>query len=174
MNVLAHHPRDPERVLTSGLARPVELAELLAEADFVSLHVPLTAATRHLIGAPELRAMKASAVLVNTSRGAVIDEAALVAALRDGQIAAAGLDVYEHEPAMAAGLAELPNTVLLPHIGSASHGTREIMASLAATNALAMLSGQPAPHCLNAAVYGGDAYARRASRLDTRPRRHSS
>ncbi len=165
MAVIAYHPSDPERVRASELARPVELSELLREADFVSLHIPLTTATRHLIAADELQAMKPTAVLVNTSRGAVVDEAALVVALREGQIAAAGLDVYEREPTMATGLAELPNTVLLPHVGSASRGTREAMAKIAATNALAMLRGNPAPQCINRAVYQSAAYARRASRL---------
>ena len=170
MNVVAHHPGDLARVLASGLVRPVELAVLLTEADFVSLHIPLTPATHHLIGAPELQAMKRTAVLVNTSRGGVVDEVALVQALRAGQIAAAGLDVYEHEPAMAEGLAELSNTVLLPHVGSASRGTRDAMAKIAATNALAMLRGEPAPHCVNATVYQGSAYAQRVRRLGIQPR----
>ena len=174
MHVVAHHPSDPARILASGLARPVDLAALLSESDFVSLHLPLTATTRHLIGAAELRAMKRTAILVNTSRGPVVDEAALVAALREGQIAAAGLDVYEHEPAMAAGLAELPNTVLLPHIGSASRGTRDAMARIAATNALAMLRGKPAPHCINASVYESSAWAQRVRRPEGRPARHNT
>jgi len=171
---IGHHPSDPARILASGLARPVDLAALLSESDFVSLHLPLTATTRHLIGAAELRAMKRTAILVNTSRGAVVDEAALVAALREGQIAAAGLDVYEHEPAMATGLAELPNTVLLPHIGSASRGTRDAMARIAATNALAMLRGEPAPHCINAAVYQSSAWAQRVGRPKARPTRQNT
>ena len=169
MDVIAYHPGNPERVLASEPVRAVSFDELLAESDFVSLHVPLTAATRHLIGAAELRAMKTTAILVNTSRGPVVDEDALVAALREGQIAAAGLDVYEHEPAMATGLAELPNTILLPHVGSASRGTREAMARIAAGNALAMLCGDPAPHCLNPCVYEGTAFAQRISRLGPRP-----
>lgn len=164
MRVVAHHPTSPNRVLESGLAEPVGLGTLLRESDFVSLHVPLTAETHHMIGAAELATMKSSAVLVNTSRGAVIDEAALVDALGDGQIAAAGLDVYEHEPAMAAGLAELPNTVLLPHIGSAARGTREAMAIIAATNAMAMLRGTPAPQCINPAIYASPEYAARIGR----------
>ncbi len=173
MDVVAHHPSDPERVRASGLARPVDLSTLLRESDFVSLHIPLTATTRHMIGAAELQAMKPSAILVNTSRGAVVDEAALVVALRESQIAAAGLDVYEREPAMAAGLAELPNTVLLPHVGSASRGTRAAMARIAATNALAMLRGEPAPHCINPAVYQDGAYAQRVRRLAAAPPRHN-
>lgn len=173
MRVLAHHPSDPARVLASTLAQPVELAALLGEADFVSLHVPLNATTRHLIGTAELRAMKRTAILVNTSRGPVVDETALVVALRDGQIAAAGLDVYENEPAMAPGLAELPNTVLLPHVGSASRGTRDAMSKIAATNALAMLRGEPAPHCINAAVYEDSAFAQRIRRLGPDPGRRN-
>lgn len=173
MDVVAYQPSDDGQLAASGLARPVELDQLLSEADFVSLHVPLTETTRHLIGAAELRAMKSTAVLVNTSRGPVVDELALVAALRDGQIAAAGLDVYEHEPAMATGLAELPNTILLPHVGSASRGTREAMAQIAATNALAMLQGEPAPHCINPSVYESSAFTKRTRRLVRGPGSHT-
>jgi glyoxylate reductase len=174
MRVVAYHPSDEDRVRSSGLAEPTSLARLLAEADFVSLHVPLNTATRHMIGAAELQSMKASAVLVNTSRGPVVDESALVAALTDGWIAAAGLDVYEREPAMAAGLAELSNTVLLPHIGSASHGTRNAMATIAATNAVAMLRGEPAPQCINPGVYAAPAYQARISRLRRQQSRQST
>lgn len=129
------------------------LAALLAEADFVSLHLPLTQATRHLIGAAELRRMKASAFLINTSRGPVVDEAALVAALETGVIRGAGLDVYENEPQMAPGLADLDNAVLLPHVGSATRETRSRMAHLAADNLLAALAGNPPPNCLNPEVF---------------------
>jgi glyoxylate reductase len=121
------------------------LQELLERSDFVSLHVPLTPETRHLIAEPELRRMKPTAVLVNTARGPVIDEAALVRALRDGQIAAAGLDVFEREPALAAGLRELSNVVLAPHVGSATRATRERMAEIAAANIVACLAGEPLP-----------------------------
>ncbi len=165
MRVVAHHPSAPERVERSGLAAAVSLEQLLATSDFVSLHVPLTETTRHLIGAAELGAMRSSAVLVNTSRGAVVDEKALVEALASGDIAAAGLDVYEHEPAMATGLAELPNTVLLPHIGSASRGTRDAMARIAATNAVAMLRGEAAPQCINPEIYDSAAFDARIRRL---------
>ncbi len=129
------------------------LEALLAEADFVSLHVPLTPATRHLIGAAELRRMKAAAFLINTSRGPVVDEAALVAALEAGVIRGAGLDVYENEPRMAPGLAQLDNAVLLPHVGSATWETRTRMARLAARNLLAALAGNPPPNCLNPEVF---------------------
>jgi len=123
-------------------ARRVELDELLRESDFVSLHVALTPETRHLIDARRLALMKPTAVLVNTARGAVVDEAALVAALRAGKLAAAGLDVFEDEPRLAPGLAELGNVVLAPHVASATHGTRSAMALLAARGCLAALRGE--------------------------------
>ncbi|HET7443719.1 MAG TPA: D-glycerate dehydrogenase [Solirubrobacterales bacterium] len=116
-----------------------ELDELLAAADVVSLHCPLTAETRHLIGARELGLMKPTATLVNTARGPVVDEAALALALRDGEIAAAGLDVYEREPQVEPGLLELENVVLAPHLGSATVETRTAMAELAARNAIAVV-----------------------------------
>jgi len=123
-------------------ARRVELAELLATADFVCLQVPLTPETQHLIGAAELRAMKKSAILINASRGATVDEAALIEALRAGTIHAAGLDVFETEPLPAASpLLSLPNVVALPHIGSATHETRHAMALNAAENLVAALDG---------------------------------
>lgn len=127
-------------------ARRVELPELLAKADVITIHTALNAETRHLIGRDQLRMMKPTAVLVNTARGAVIDEAALVEALREGRIAAAGLDVYENEPALAPGLAELPNVVLAPHLGSATRQTRVAMGVLAATNLLATLKGEEPPN----------------------------
>ncbi len=124
-------------------AERVPLGELLARADFVSVHVPLSSATRHLIGRGELARMRPGAVLVNTSRGAVVDEAALVEALARGPLFAAGLDVYEHEPAVHPGLLGLENVVLLPHIGSAEAETRRAMATLAADNVIALLEGRP-------------------------------
>ena len=130
-------------------ARRVELAALLAAADVLSLHVPLTQETRHLIGAEQLASMKRTAVLVNTARGPVVDEAALVAALRDGVIAAAGLDVYEHEPRLTPGLTALPNVVLLPHLGSANTATREKMSQMVAENVIAVLAGREPPNPLN-------------------------
>ncbi|HZE22311.1 MAG TPA: D-glycerate dehydrogenase [Desulfobaccales bacterium] len=125
------------------------LDTLLQEADFVSLHVPLTSQTRHLISRRELQLMKPSAYLINTARGPVVDEAALVEALRQGEIRGAGLDVYEREPALAPGLADLENVVLLPHVGSATIETRTRMAQMAADNLLAGLRGDPPPNCLN-------------------------
>ncbi len=122
-------------------ARLLPLDELLVTADVVSLHCPLSAETRHLIGARELALMKPAAFLVNTTRGPVVDEAALVAALASGVIAGAGLDVYEHEPAVDPGLLELDNAVLLPHLGSATVETRTAMGVLAARNVVAVLAG---------------------------------
>lgn len=126
-------------------ATRLDLDELLATADVVSLHAPLTPATRHLIGARELALMKPTATLVNTARGAVVDEAALAAALAEGTIAAAGLDVFEHEPQVHPALLELENVVLVPHLGSATVETRAAMAELAARNAIAIASGDPPP-----------------------------
>ena len=108
----------------------VELDELLARADVVSLHLPLTPATTHLLGRAELRAMRPTALLVNTARGPLVDEAALVEALASGEIAGAALDVFEREPELAAGLAALPNVVLTPHLGSATEAAREGMGML--------------------------------------------
>ncbi|HEX5646749.1 MAG TPA: D-glycerate dehydrogenase [Nitrospira sp.] len=122
------------------------LGEVLAHSDFLSLHVPLTETTRHLIGAHELQTMKPTAFLINTSRGPVIDEAALVSALETGLIAGAGLDVYEQEPAVPASLATLPNVVLLPHLGSATLQTRIRMGMICLENVAAVLSGNPAPN----------------------------
>lgn len=123
-------------------ARRVDLDELLAVSDVVSLHCPYGPATHHLIGAEQLAAMKDSAFLVNTARGPIVDEAALAAALRDGVIAGAGLDVYEKEPQVHPDLLTLDNVALLPHLGSATVETRTAMAMLAADNALAVLSGE--------------------------------
>jgi glyoxylate reductase len=139
-------PPDVEREL--GATR-VDLDELLGEADFVSLHVPLTPDTGHLIGAPQLARMKPTAVLVNTSRGPVVDEAALAAALRDGQIFAAGLDVFEREPEVHPDLLGLDNVVLAPHIASGSVRTRSEMSVLAVRNLLAGLRGERPPNLLN-------------------------
>lgn len=133
-------------------AERMELDAALAEADFVSLHVPLTERTHHLIGEQRLATMKPTAYLINTSRGAVVDERALVEALRRGTIAGAGLDVYEHEPALVPGLADCPNAVLLPHLGSATVETRATMGRLAADNLLAALDGRRPPHPVNPAV----------------------
>jgi glyoxylate reductase len=122
--------------------RFLSFEELLETADVISLHVPFTPQTRHLVDAAALARMKPTAFLVNTSRGAVVDETALVEALRNGTIAGAGLDVYEREPEVHPGLLELENVVLLPHLGSATVETRTAMAVLAARNALAVTQGR--------------------------------
>jgi len=145
MEVLHHARRD------TGLPGYVaELADLLARSDTVSLHVPLTPSTRHLIGAAELRLMKPTAVLVNTARGAVVDEAALARALEKGELFAAGLDVYSAEPAVAPELLAAPRTVLLPHIGSASTQTRTAMAQMASQAVCDVLAGRPPAHPVGA------------------------
>lgn len=129
------------------------LEELLTEADIVSLHVNLTPETHHLIGAAELQRMKAGAWLVNTARGPVIDQQALVAALREGRIGGAALDVLETEPpAPDDPILSLPNVILLPHIGSATVETREAMLDLAVRNLIAALSGERPPECVNPGV----------------------
>jgi len=130
-----------------------EKDELLATADFVSLHVPLSAETRHLIGRRELGLMKPTAYLINTSRGPVVDEAALVEALKARRIEGAGLDVYENEPMLAPGLAALDNAVLLPHVGSATVETRTKMARMAAENLLSALRGERPAHVVNPEVW---------------------
>ncbi|HUZ88787.1 MAG TPA: D-glycerate dehydrogenase [Candidatus Acidoferrales bacterium] len=128
------------------------LDELLGQADFVSLHVPLSPQTRHLIGARELQLMKPSAVLINTSRGAVVDEAALAAAITDRTIAAAGLDVFEHEPAVEPALIASPAVVLAPHLGSASIQTRGRMCEIAVSNLIDGLGGRRPQNLVNAEV----------------------
>ena len=161
MEVLAADPRHRDRVEEAG-ATWVELDELLDRSDFVSLHPPLTPETRHLFGEAELRRMKEGAYLINVSRGPVVDEEALVRALREGWIAGAALDVYEDEPELAPGLAELDNVVLTPHVGSASRDTRGRMARIAATNALSHLRGREAPNAVNPGVYETEAWRVRA------------
>ncbi len=136
------------------MARKVPFEELLRESDFVSVHVPLMPATRHLFNAKTLALMKPTAYLINTSRGPVIHEAELVEALRRGVIAGAALDVYEFEPKMVPGLAELPNAVLAPHTASATRSSRSGMSVKAATNLLSMLKGERPPDCLNPEIYG--------------------
>ena len=132
--------------------RRVDLDELLATSDFVTVHVPLLPETRHLIDAAALKKMKKSACLINTSRGPVVEEAALVAALRVGVIAGAGLDVYEFEPKVSPELVKMDNVVLLPHIASASYATRGKMAEIAAGNVIAFFAGEPPPTALNPEV----------------------
>jgi glyoxylate reductase len=133
-------------------ATRTDLATLLRESDFVTLHTPLIPETRHLINARTLRTMKKTAYLVNAARGPVVDEAALVQALQEGWIAGAGLDVFEEEPTVHPGLIGLPNVVLAPHIASASHETRLKMATLAVENCLAVLEGKTPPTPVNPEV----------------------
>ena len=134
-------------------AEPMSLERLLAESDFVSLHVPLAAATRHMIGEAEFAMMKRTAILINTARGAIVDPQALVGALRAGRLAGAGLDVTDPEPIGANDpLLKLPNVVITPHIGSASHATRLRMAELAVDNLIDVFEGRRPRHCANPAV----------------------
>ena len=129
--------------------KAVSLHELLERSDFVSLHAPLTAETRGMIGEAELRRMKPTAILVNTARGPLVDQAALRTALAEGWLAGAALDVFDPEPLPAGDpLLGAPNLVVAPHIGSASHGAREAMAELAVDNLLAGLAGEPLPHAV--------------------------
>ena len=146
MPVLYASRRTNEELESRLNARHVSLDELLSEADFVSLHVPLNEKTTHLIDAGALKKMKASAVLINTSRGPVVDEKALVEALRNREIAAAGLDVFEEEPRLAPGLADLDNVVLCPHIASSTVTARTRMATMAAENLSAVLEGREPPN----------------------------
>lgn len=132
----------PPEVASSIDARPVPLEELLATSDFVSLHCPLTPQTRHLIDRRALAQMKPGAILINTARGPVVDEAALVEALRTGHLGGAGLDVFEEEPAVHPGLLELENVVLTPHTGSATRGTRLRMAEMVCEEVERVLAGE--------------------------------
>jgi len=153
MKVLYCDPRANGKLETELGAKRAALDELLREADFVSLHVPLTDETTRLIGGRELGLMKETAVLVNTSRGAVVDEGALVEALRARKIAAAGLDVYEEEPKLHRGLDDCENAVLAPHIGSATTETRGRMSLMAARDLVAVLEGKTPEHCVNSEVF---------------------
>jgi glyoxylate reductase len=161
MEVLVHDPK-PDVVEAFGPpVRYAELDEVVERSDFLSLHARLTPETRHLVGEGELRRMKRTAYLVNVSRGPMVDEVALVKALREGWIAGAALDVFENEPELAVGLAELENVVLAPHVGSASHDTRDRMAVLAAENALRYLEREAAEATVNPEVFQTEAYRRR-------------
>jgi glyoxylate reductase len=131
----------------------VTLDELLRDSDFVSIHSPLNNETRHQIGARQLGLMKKTAFLINTARGPIVDEAALVRALNKKQIAGAGLDVFEHEPKIDAALRKMPNVVLTPHLGSATVEVREAMADIVADNILAFISGKKLPNCVNPEVF---------------------
>jgi glyoxylate reductase len=130
-----------------------DLDTLLQESDYISIHVPLLESTRHLFGERAFSLMKNSSYLINTSRGPVVDENVLVKVLSERRIAGAGLDVYEFEPKMAAGLAALQNVVVCPHTASATVSSRAGMALKAATNLLAMMKGERAPDCINPSIY---------------------
>lgn len=160
MNVLAH-ARNRERVGLDSKVVWASLEALFRQSDFVCVHLPLTEATRGMVGEPELRLMKPSAYLINVARGPVVDEAALVAALKGGRLAGAGLDVFEREPELAPGLADLDNVVLAPHVASATVATRGRMSVMAARCALDHLRGERAEYVLNPEVYDRPAYRRR-------------
>lgn len=150
MNVVYHNrsrlPAEQEHEAQAGY---LELDELLAQADHVMLVAPYSAATHHLIGARQLGLMKATATLTHIGRGGVVDDAALIDALQNRRIAAAGLDVFENEPRLAPGFLQLPNVVLTPHMAPASEATRRKMATMAANNLILSLGGQLGPHTLN-------------------------
>lgn len=147
MNI-AYTRRSPleDHVIEELDATFMTMDELIESSDVLSLHCPYSPATHHLISENQLARMKNSAYLINTARGPIVDEDALVQALKSGQIAGAGLDVFENEPTVHPGLLELDNAVLIPHLGSATVETRAAMADIAATNALAILSGNAAPN----------------------------
>ena len=128
---------------------------LLRQSDFVSLHPPLTDETRHMISDREFALMKPTAFLINTARGPIVDEAALVRALTRKRIAGAGIDVFEHEPKVAPALRKMANVVLTPHMGSAVASLREVMANIVVDNILAILDGHPPPNCINPEVLKG-------------------
>lgn len=147
---------DPTAKTEFGAIKMNSLDELLRESDFVSVHAPLNESTRHMVNADFLSKMKPNAVFVNTSRGPVVDQAALYEALKAKQIFAAGLDVTDPEPLpLDSPLLTLENCVIVPHIGSASERTRDAMARLAAENLIAGLKGERLPHCINPEVYEG-------------------
>jgi glyoxylate reductase len=153
MRVLYYDPNPlpPDAEQQLGATR-ADLGRLLAESDFVSVHVPLTQETHHLLSTPQFAQMKRSAIVINTSRGPVVDEAALVEALNDKKIAGAGLDVYEREPAVHPGLIPLPNVVLAPHIASGTVRTRSEMSAMAARNMATAVRGGRPPNLLNPEV----------------------
>ncbi len=140
------------------LIKYCELEDLLKISDFVTIHTPLNENTKHMFGEGEFKLMKKSAYIINTSRGPVIDEKALIKALSDGIIAGAGLDVYENEPEIPDELMKMENVVLLPHIGSASIDTRNEMARLAASNAIKLLNREKPEFTVNPQVYDSDVY----------------
>lgn len=150
VTVLAYDPALSDKEISEGGAEPVDLADVLARSDYVSVHAPLTPQTRSLLGAPEFAAMKPSACVINVSRGGVVDEAALVRALRSGDIAGAALDVFENEPLpVESGLLTQGNVILSPHAAHYSTASIDEMRSTAVRNAIAALEGRTAAHCIN-------------------------
>ena len=148
MKVIYYDPQVNPESLSSDYVS-VDLTTLCQNSDFISIHTPLTPETRHLIGEKEFNLMKSTAILINTARGPIIDEQALISALKENKIAGAGLDVYENEPVIPEELIKLSNVILLPHIGSASYETRTKMALLAAENAIAVIEGKNPPARVN-------------------------
>jgi glyoxylate reductase len=147
-------PRPPIRHACSSVSW-ASLDRLLGESDFVSIHAAMRPETRHLIGERQLRLMKPTAILVNTARGPIVDEAALARALKERRIAGAGLDVFENEPQVHPDLIDLQNVVMVPHLGSAVREVREMMANEVVDNILAILDGKRPPRCANPEIYGG-------------------
>lgn len=148
MNVLYHSRRPLPGAAHPSAWRHVPMDELLTASDVLTLHLPLADDTRHIIGREQLRRMKPTALLMNTSRGPVVDEAALSEAVREGRLAGAGLDVYEHEPRVHPGLMALRQVVTLPHLGSATLATRTRMGMMCVENVEAVLAGRPAPNAV--------------------------
>lgn len=154
MKVIFHNPRPvADNVIRETGAQPVSFDDLLRTSDFISLHVPLSAATTHLLNDETFAIMKPSCIVVNTTRGPVVDEKALVRALQNKQIAGAGLDVFEREPEIEPELLKMGNVVLAPHIGSGSYETRMKMCMMAADNLLAWLKGERPPNLVNPEVW---------------------
>ncbi len=153
MNVIYSSKRNNDILENSLGAKRVEISNLLKKSDFISLHVSLNKSTHHLIGEKELKMMKNSAILINTSRGAVVDEKALIKSLKENWIFGAGLDVYEHEPEINDELRSLQNVVLQPHSASATFEARKNMAIIAAKNMIAGLEGKIPPNCVNIEIF---------------------
>jgi lactate dehydrogenase-like 2-hydroxyacid dehydrogenase len=149
MNVIYTDVRKIPAFEAATAGKFVDKETLVKSSDFISVHVPLLPSTRHLFGADEFKLMKKTAILINTARGPIIDEKALVEALRKGQFAGAGLDVFEQEPNLMDGLSEFPNVVLSPHVGTSTTETRIEMAVVCAKNIIAAMSDQIPPNCLN-------------------------
>jgi lactate dehydrogenase-like 2-hydroxyacid dehydrogenase len=152
MNIIYTDARPNTELERQYNARFVDKATLLRESDYLSLHLPLLAETHHYIGAAELAAMKPTAVLINAARGPLVDEKALVAALREKVVWGAGLDVFEDEPKLTPGLAELDNVVIVPHIASATTQTRLAMGKIATDNVIRVLNGEAPLNCINPQV----------------------